>query len=99
MKTTHLIVDGMLSGTGIRDGVHGGYLETSAIGVSSGLGCQISKWLEQYENAHFFQFANAAENELLDKRGVEIARSLKAELPGVRVTYFSSAKLKEIPFD
>jgi hypothetical protein len=99
MKMTHLIVDGMLSGTGIRDGVHGGYFETSAIGVSSGLGGKISEWLERYENAHFFQFGNAAENELLDKQGVEIARSLKAELPGVRVTYFSNAKLEEIPFD
>jgi len=99
MKTTHLIVDGMLSGTGIRDGVHGGYLETSVIGVSSGLAGRISEWLERYENAHFFQFENAAENELLDKQGVEIARSLKAELPGARVTFFSNAKLKEIPLD
>jgi hypothetical protein len=99
MKTTHLIVDGELSGTGIRDGINGGYLETSAIGVSSSLGGRISEWLERYENAHFFQFENADENKLLDKQGVDIARSLKMEFPDARITYFSNAELKEIPFD
>ena len=99
MKTAHLIVDGMLSGTGIRDGDHGGYLEISAIGVSSVLAGRISEWLERYENAHFFQFENTVENELLDKQGVEIARLLKAEFPDARVTYFSNAGLREIQFD
>ena len=99
MKTMHLIVDGMLSGTGIRDGNHGGYIETSAIGVSSVLAGRISEWLERYESAHFFQFENVTENELLDKQGVEIARLLKTEFPGARVTYFSNAELREVSFD
>jgi len=34
MKQAHFIVDGMLSGTGIRDGNNGGYIDPSAIGVS-----------------------------------------------------------------
>ena len=64
---------------------------TSAIDVSSVLAERISEWLERYENAHFFQFENAVENELLDKQGIEIARSLKVEFPDAQVTYFSNA--------
>ena len=98
MKTTHLIVDGMLSGTGIRDGDHGGYLMPSDIGVSADLTFRILEWLKHYENAHFFQFKNALENQMLDTQGLEIARLLKAELPNIKVTYFSNVELKEIPF-
>lgn len=99
MNTTHLIVDGMLSGTGIRDGDNGGYIEPSEIGVSSGLSVRISEWLERYENAHFFQFENVTEKEFLDKQGLEIARSLMTEVPKFKVTYFSNADLKNIPIE
>lgn len=98
MKTSHLIVDGMLSGTGIRDGDHGGYLNPFDLGVSVGLAAQISKWLERYENAHFFQFENIEENRNLDKEGLEIARSLQSEFPDIKVTYFSNANMKIISF-
>lgn len=96
MKITHLIVDGMLSGTGIRNGDQGGYIMPSDLGVSLELASRISEWLERYENAHFFQFENAVENRKLDIQGLGIARSLKAELPEAKVTYFSNAELREI---
>lgn len=98
MSTNHLIVDGMLSGTGIRDGDHGGYLNPLDLGVSADLASQISEWRQRYENAHFFQFENKLENRKLDVEGIEIARALKTELPKAKVTYFSNAELKEIPF-
>jgi hypothetical protein len=99
MSTMHLIIDGMLSGTGIRDGDQGGYLDASDLGISPSLSARISEWLGRYENAHFFQFEDKAENQLLDSQGLEIARLLKSELPNVRITYFSNAKLKELPIN
>jgi hypothetical protein len=98
MKQAHLIVDGMLSGTGIRDGNNGGYIDPSAIGVSFELRARITEWLEGYEQAHFFQFENTEENEVLDKNGIKIARLLQAEFPDHQITYFSNAQLKQLPF-
>ena len=44
MNSSNLIVDGMLSGTGIRDGDEGGYLEPSKIDLSENLCKKISAW-------------------------------------------------------
>jgi len=99
MKIRTLIVDGMLSGTGIRDGDQGGYVSPSDLGVSLELGLRISKWHERYENAHFCQFVDTAENQVLDMQGLEIARLLMAELPKVKVKYYSNAELREIPIN
>ena len=98
MSTSHLIVDGMLSGTGIRDGEIGGYIDAAELGVSPTLSAQISEWLGCYESAHFFQFEDKEENQKLDAQGMEIARLLRSELPNLRVTYFSNAELREMPF-
>ncbi len=96
MSSLSLIVDGMLSGTGIRDAIAGGYLEPDEIGVSDPLRAQISKWLERYEDAHFHQYDDQTVNEALDKEGVEIARKLSGELKLASVRYFSNAKLEEV---
>jgi hypothetical protein len=98
MSALSLIVDGMLSGTGIRDAVAGGYLEPEEIGVSKSLRSQIDLWLERYEDAHFHQYENHLVNEALDSEGLEIARKLSAELPSANVRYYSNAKLQEIKF-
>lgn len=98
MECAHFIVDGMLSGTGIRDVNNGGYIDPSAIGVSFELRARITEWLERYEQAHFFQFENTEENEVLDEDGIKIARLLKAEFPDHQITYFSNAQLKQLPF-
>jgi hypothetical protein len=97
MNKNHLIVDGMLSGTGIRNGDQGGYLSPEELGVSPELESRISDWVQRYEAAHFLQFQDRSENRALDVEGLEIARALKAELPNCKVTYFSNAELKEIP--
>lgn len=98
MKQAHFIVDGILSGTGIRDGDNGGYIDLSAIGVSFELRARTTEWLERYEQAHFFQFENADENNVLDEDGIKIARLLKAEFSDHQITYFSNAQLKQLPF-
>lgn len=94
-----LVVDGMLSGTGVRDGINGGYLELQGIGISDSLRRRINAWLSRYENAHYHQYENMNEASLLDQDGVEIARMLRTELPTATVKYFSSAIMKEIGID
>ena len=89
----------MLSGTGVRDGNHGGYLEPEKLGVSHALRLTLTGWLERYENAHFHQFEDKAINKILDIEGIEIAKLLRQELPNLKVTYFSSAELSELSID
>jgi hypothetical protein len=52
-QARYLVVDGGLSGTGIRDAVEGGYLTVSAIGISEDLINAISSWQQRYELTHF----------------------------------------------
>jgi hypothetical protein len=99
MKTSHLIVDGMLSGTGVRDGEEGGYLNPSQLEISADLVSRMSEWLLRYENAHYFQFEDRSEVQKLDIEGLSIAQALKDELPKMTVSYFSNANMKEIPFE
>ena len=96
MPERTLIIDGMLSGTGIRDGVAGGYLDPLGIGLSEELAKRLSEWVAEYEDAHYYQFEDMAKNEELDKEGVAIARQVRHEFPNARVEYFSSAKMRRI---
>ena len=97
MNNVSLVVDGMLSGTGIRNAHEGGYIEPNEIGVSAALCEEISSWLERYEDAHFHQYEDAEINQSLDKEGIEIAVKLRSEIPNATISYFSSAELQEMP--
>jgi hypothetical protein len=96
MTRRNLIVDGMLSGTGIRDAYSGGYVDSREVGLSVNLIERIAKWLLDYENAHYQQFTDRSENERLDKEGVAITRLIREELPGALVHYFSNAEMRKI---
>jgi hypothetical protein len=96
MTSRNLTVDGMLSGTGIRDLIEGGYVEPSDLGVSSDLCARIENWLSGYEAAHYKQFKDGEEVERLDAEGVEIARNLKEQMEGYSIGYYSNAKLKAV---
>jgi hypothetical protein len=65
----HLIIDGMLSGTGVRDGAVGGYLDLKNVGLSADLTKRIEAWLIAYESAHYSQFGDKAVNDRLDQEG------------------------------
>jgi hypothetical protein len=95
----HLIIDGMLSGTGLRDGAAGGYLDPKAVGLSADLTKRITNWLIEYEKAHYYQFGDGVENDRLDQEGAAIAACVQRELPGTQVEYFSNAQLRKLPFD
>ena len=92
----YLTVDGMLSGTGIRDSVEGGYLEPSELCVSDELSKRFSLWLRAYEDAHFAQFVDKKQNAKLDEEGLVICRLLEREFPDAKIEYFSSAEMRLI---
>jgi hypothetical protein len=91
----YLTVDGMMSGTGIRDSVAGGYLDPVALGLSSDLVERLARWLHAYELAHYRQYESDIEVADLDQEGMEICRLVQEELPESKVKYFSSATLSE----
>ena len=94
----YLTVDGMLSGTGIRDSLIGKYLDPNEVGFSSELIRRIEKWVIDYETAHYRQFNDEAENQRLDREGIEIAREAQSQLPEMKIEYFSNAQMKKIHF-
>jgi hypothetical protein len=93
-KALYLVVDGCLSGTGVRDAVEGGYLTPSAIGIFDGLGGEISAWQKRYEMAHFRSYTDSAEVDKLDAEGLALRQKLSTELAQAKVQYFSSAKMR-----
>lgn len=97
MRHPSIVIDGMLSGTGIRDALNGGYLEAHEIGISDALRHRLDKWLQSYAAAHFHHYTDQKTNEALDIEGVEIARLIKAELPSAKVAYFSNAYMRPLP--
>jgi len=93
-RARYLVVDGELSGTGVRDGVNGGYLKTSELGISKLLSSEISLWQTRYELAHFRIYADPVEVDKLDAEGLMLRQKLSMELADAKVQYFSSAKMR-----
>lgn len=93
--TTDLLIDGMLSGTGIRDAVNGGYLQPGAIGLSASLASDIAHWQRRYEDAHFADFPEDAVT-VLDEEGLTLLRRVQAERPDKSVGYFSDGTMTRL---
>lgn len=91
----HLIVDGMLNGTGIRDRYEGGYIEPGSLGLSSTLIEKLRKWHKQYEEEHYNGYNNKALIQKLDKEGVDLSNAIKEELKECKISYFSDANLSK----
>jgi len=94
METDYLI-DGMLSGTGVRDTVNGGYVEPGAIGLSSLLVRDIAAWQQKYEEAHFAGFPEELVADL-DEEGLVLSSRAAGELGGKSVGYYSNGRLKRL---
>lgn len=88
------MVDGSLSGTGIRDAVEGGYLTASTLGISEKLGYEISAWQQRYELAHFRAYTDLTEVDELDAAGLALRQKLSEELVQAKVQYFSNAEMR-----
>ncbi len=89
------LIDGMLSGTGMRDAIAGGYVLPGAIGLSAPLVADLAAWQRKYEDAYFSGFpvdAVAA----LDEEGLALASRAQRELGGKNVGYFSNGRMERL---
>jgi len=91
-----LLIDGMMSGTGIRDRINGGYIDPEALGLSSPLVDDLRIWLSRYEDAHYAGFDDAEVVSMLDRQGVALAERMTKERTSDKVRYYSNAHLKEL---
>lgn len=92
---TDLLIDGMLSGTGVRDATRGGYVEPVTVGLSPSLAVEIKAWQRGYEEAHFAGFpvdAVAA----LDGEGLALTSRAQAELGNKTIGYFSNGRMERL---
>lgn len=96
MTYRYLLIDGMLSGTGVRDATSGGYIQLEDLGLSELLIRQVRSWLSRYEDAHYRNFDCPLLVEQIDQQGAEIAKRIKSELPGTKVGYYSHARCSRI---
>lgn len=91
-----LLIDGMLSGTGIRDRNEGGYVDPEALGLSSPLVADLRIWLARYEDAHYAGFDDMEVVSVLDQQGVALADRVSGERTSDEVGYYSNALLKQL---
>lgn len=92
----YLTVDGMFSGTGVRDTYEGNYLELDTLGLSGELVQRITTWVSRYREAHFNGFEDSDEVRTLDSQGIELCKALALAVPGSKVEYYSNAKTRRI---
>jgi hypothetical protein len=91
----YLTIDGMLSGTGIRDTIEGGYIDPESLGLHLETITRLKKWLEEYEEQHYCGFKNKSINEFLDAEGRAIARLIKEQLLDCKIEYFSDVNMRK----
>ena len=84
MKFYYLTVDGMFSGSGIRDSVEGGYFYLRDLKLSDSFIYRIKKWLENYAEMHFPGYGDRAGIAILD-----ICLALQQEIPFSKIEYYS----------
>lgn len=92
---TDFLIDGMLSGTGVRDAVAGGYVAPDSIGLSAQLLADIAAWQRRYEEAHFAGFPASAVA-VLDVEGLALTSRVRAELGDKSVGYFSNGRMERL---
>jgi len=93
--TASLLIDGMLSGTGVRDAIAGGYVAPDTIGLSAQLVADLADWQRRYEDAHFAGFpANAVA--ALDEEGLALASRAQSELSDKSIGYFSNGRMERL---
>ena len=89
------LIDGMMSGTGIRDAINGGYIEPSNLGLSRELARDIERWGGEYRTAHMQGHPEHDVAEL-DRVGLSIMARAQNELPTKELGYFSDGRLKRL---
>jgi hypothetical protein len=90
----YLIVDGMISGTGIRGEYEGEYIDPKLLKISLELIGKLNNWHERYKQEFYNNYADETKVQQLDKEGVEISRDVSNEIENCKVSYFSDADLR-----
>ena len=90
----YLVVDGMVSGTGIRDQYKSDYVEPNLLEISNGLIEKLKSWHERYKQEFYNNYSDEIKVQQLDNEGVEISEAISNELENCKVGYFSDADLK-----
>ena len=90
----YLTVDGMVSGTGIRDQYESEYIEPKLLGISADLVEKLNKWHKRYKQEFYKKYADKIKIQQLDNEGVEISEAISNQLENCKVSYFSDADLK-----
>ena len=90
-----LLIDGMLSGTGIRDAINGGYIDPATLDLPNSLVGEIAEWQERYEACHFANFPINTVTQL-DEEGMRLAARVGAALPAMGVGYYSNGLMKRL---
>lgn len=89
------LIDGMLSGTGVRNATHGGYVEPASVGMSASLASDVELWQQKYEDAHFAGFPAELVADL-DNQGIALMARADAELTEKSVGYYSNGLMKRL---
>lgn len=89
------LIDGMLSGTGVRDVLNGGYVEPSDLGLSTRLIARLSAWQKQYEETHFSGFPES-QVAALDVEGLDLTQAVREERRDLKIGYFSHGLTKRL---
>ena len=92
----YLIIDGMAFGTGVRNGVEGGFIDIEEFDISETLSKKLKQWLLEYEDEHYNGYADPININKLDNKGIEIAKLFRSELKDCKVEYYSNGKTKMI---
>lgn len=93
----YLVIDAFVGGTGLRDYYEGGYIEPDNLSLSLETKERIVKWLSNYHDEFYKGFENKQFVDELDEEGKVIALLVKKELLEAKVTYFSDAKMIQMP--
>lgn len=90
-----LLVDGMMSGTGIRDAINGGYVELADLNLSESLAREIRDWQSDCRTVHIEGHPSDRVS-VLDEEGLSLMARVQAELPNKSVGYYSDGLLKRL---
>lgn len=95
MMLVDLLVDGMMSGSGVRDAINGGYIKLPSLGLSANLVKDITSWQAKCAQCHIDGFPEEIV-ESLDQEGCKLTHRIRSELPTKSVGYYSDGLTRRL---
>ena len=89
----YLTIDGMVSGTGIRDDKE--YIDPESLRLSSKLVKRLKVWHESYQTEFYKGYENESLTRCLDREGIEISKAVTKEYKECKVEYLSDSTFKK----